>query len=117
MSDQLNDFIAAQHQTNLHLTESMTRVETLLAENSRRLFGGDGQVGALPFIMQEVKQNAEKAEESCGKIEKRTRALETWKKNSRAYVAGVIAVLALEGSALAFYFNNVASHVKTVLGR
>lgn len=44
--DQLNEFIAAQHQTNLHLTESMTRVETLLAENSRRLFGGDGHLHA-----------------------------------------------------------------------
>jgi hypothetical protein len=109
MSDQLNDFIAAQHQTNLHLTESMTRVETLLAENSRRLFGGDGQQGALPFIMQEVKQNAEKAEERCEAVEKRAGSLESWKKTSLAWVAGAIAVLTLEGSALALYFQHLTN--------
>jgi hypothetical protein len=48
---ELNDFIAAQHQTNIHLSEGMARVETLLAETNRRLFGGDGQQGALPYII------------------------------------------------------------------
>jgi hypothetical protein len=109
MSDQLNDFIAAQHQTNLHLTESMTRVETLLAENSRRLFGGDGQQGALPYMMQKVEKTAEEQNVRFGKIEKRAGSLEGWKRASLAWIAGAIAVLTLEGSALALYFQHLTN--------
>lgn len=91
MSDQLNDFIAAQHQTNIHLAESMTRCQTILEENSRRLFGGDGQEGTLP------------------KIETRLQAVELWKIGTVRWIAGVIAVLTLEGSALALYFQHITS--------
>lgn len=107
--DQLNDFIATQHQTNIHLSESMARVQTLLEENSKRLFGGDGGEGALPFIMRTQKENAKTAEERCEKVETRAAALEGWKKSSRAWIAGAVAVLALEGSALALYFQHIAS--------
>jgi hypothetical protein len=98
--DQLNDFIAAQHQTNLHLTESMARVETLLAENSRRLFGGDGQLGALPLLYEKVNV-----------VEKRTGALEGWKRSSVAWIAGAIAVLTLEASAFALYFQHLSGKI------
>jgi hypothetical protein len=97
MSDQLNDFIAAQHQTNIHLSEGMARVETMLAENSKRLFGGDGQKGVLPYVV-----------EKHDELEKRMGVVETWKTGTVKWVAGVIAVLALEGSALALYFNYLA---------
>ena len=116
MSDQLNDFIAAQHVTNVHLAEGMTRVQTLLEENTKRLFGGGGGEGALPFIMRTQKENAKTAEERCEKVETRAAALEGWKKSSLAWIAGAIAVLTLEGTALAFYFNSVARHVKTIAG-
>ena len=114
--ERFDDFIAQQHQTNMHLTEGMTRVQTLLEENSKRLFGGDGQVGALPFIMQKAEQNANEAATHREKIEKRTGALETWKKTSLAWIAGAVAVLTLEGTALAFYFNSIANHVKAIAG-
>ena len=116
MSDQLNDFIAAQHVTNVHLAEGMTRVQTLLEENTKRLFGGDGGEGALPFIMRTQKENAKTAEERCEKVETRAASLEGWRKSSLAWIAGAVAVLTLEGTALAFYFNSVANHVKTLAG-
>jgi hypothetical protein len=109
MSDQLNDFIATQHQTNLHLTESMARVETLLGETTKRLFGGDGQEGALPYIMRQSEETKKEQGERFATIEKRTAKLETWKTGALKWVAGAVAVLALEGSALALYFQHIAS--------
>jgi hypothetical protein len=116
VSDQLNDFIAAQHETNLKLTDSMARCEAgmerfseLLAENTKRLFGGDGVEGALPYIMKHAEQNAKTAEDRCEKVEKRAARLENWKRSSLAWVAGAVAVLTLEGTALAFYFHDLAS--------
>jgi hypothetical protein len=109
MSDQLNDFIAAQHQTNIHLSEGMARTEQMLKDMNARLFGGDGQQGALPFIMQEAKIAAQEHSDRFTKIEKRTGKLEGWKKSSLAWVAGAVAVLTLEGSALARYFQHIAS--------
>lgn len=117
MSERFDEFIAAQHQTNIHLSEGVTRIETILTENTKRLFGGDGQIGALPYIMQKAEQNATEAEKHRATIETRTSSLETWKKTSLAWIAGAVAVLTLEGTALAFYFNSVAaSHIKTIAG-
>ena len=100
MSDQLNDFINAQHQTNIHLSESMARMEGILSENSKRLFGGDGQPGALPKIYDKLVD-----------IEKRTTVLELWKTGTVKWVAGVIAELTLEGSALALYFAHITGRL------
>jgi hypothetical protein len=95
MSDnQLNDFITAQHATNLSLTSSMSRIEQSMKDTNQRLFGGDGQKGVLPFVV-----------EKHDELEKRMGTVETWKTGTVKWVAGVIAVLTLEGSALALYFN------------
>lgn len=107
--DQLNDFISQQHQTNLHLTESMARVETLLSETTKRLLGGDGQEGALPYIMRQAEETKNEQGERFDKIEVRTEKLETWKISTVKWVAGAVAVLALEGSALALYFQHLAN--------
>jgi hypothetical protein len=112
VSDQLNDFIATQHQTNLHLTESMARVETMLGETTKRLFGGDGQEGALPYIMRQAEETKNEQGERFDKIEKRTGKLETWKTGTLKWVAGAIAVLTLEGSALALYFQHFSSKIR-----
>jgi hypothetical protein len=113
---ELNDFIAAQHQTNIHLSEGMARVETLLAETNRRLFGGDGQQGALPYMIQEAKATVEEQRRRFDKIEIRTGALEGWKKSSLAWIGGAIALLTLEGTALALYFNEASGHITKVAG-
>jgi hypothetical protein len=112
VSDQLNDFIATQHQTNLHLTESMARVETLVAETNKRLFGGDGQEGALPYIMRQSEETKKEQSERHAALEKRTGKLETWRTGTIKWVAGAIAVLALEGSALALYFQHLSGKVR-----
>lgn len=83
----------------------MARTEQMLKDMNGRLFGGDGQSGVLPKLYENVRE-----------VEKRTGALESWKKSSRAWVAGAAAVLTLQGTALAFYFQHVAGHIKTLAG-
>ena len=57
--------------------------------------------------MKKAEQNATEVRYRFEKVEKRTGALETWRTGTVKWVAGVIAVLALEGSALALYFQPV----------
>jgi hypothetical protein len=108
MSDQLNDFINRQHERDLLAEQRWTRVETLLEQNSERLFGGPNQKGALVFLHEEHA----KVTEDLGKVAGRVGKLESWKLGTTKWVAGALAVLTLEGTALAFVFNHVASVIK-----
>lgn len=103
MSDQLNDFISKQHERDIVNADRFARIETLLEQNSLRLFGGDGQKGALPYM-----------QEQHERVATRVGRLESWKSGTIKWIAGAVAVLTLEGSALAFYFNHVAGLVKEI---
>jgi len=107
MSDQLNEFISDQHATNLHLTECLARIEQSQKDTNVRLFGGDGQKGTLPYMI-------EKAEETAKTIDGRIKVLENWRGTSRAWIAGAVAILGLEGSALGLYISRISSHIQMI---
>src|SRR5271157_5194259 len=69
MLEQCNDFINAQHTTNLRITECLARIEQSQKDSMVRLFGGEGQKGVLPYMI-------EKAEETTNKVNSRIAALE-----------------------------------------
>lgn len=116
MSDNqhLNEFIAAQHQLNLTMSGGLARIEQCQKDTNERLFGGNGQKGVLPYLIEKADASAKEEGERIGKIELRTTALESWKTGTLRWVGGVVAVISLEGTALALYFNSVSGHVKAI---
>lgn len=103
MSDQLNSFIEAQHAQNLIVMQALGRIEQAQKDTSQRLLGGDSQQGAIPYLSAKV----EKVSDRVGK-------LEIWKTGTLRWVAGVVAVLTVEGGLLAFYFSHVSSRVQAI---
>ncbi len=112
-----NEFVGEQHSLNIKMFESLARIEQSQKDTTQRLFGGEGQVGILPYMAEQAKTVAKEAGERVDRIEGRTTVLESWKKGTVAWTAGAIAVLTFEAGALAFYFNSVASHLHAALGK
>lgn len=110
MSDQLNEFIENQHARDIVNAERYTRIETLLSQQGERLFGGPGQKGAIAFLHEEH----EKVVTSVAEVSARVGKIETWKTGTVKWIAGAVAVLGMEGTALAFVFSHVASAIKAV---
>jgi len=104
VSDQLNTFIEAQHALNVTMAASLGRIEESLKNTNQRLLGGDGQQGAIPYMNDKVE-----------KVSARVGSLETWKAGTLKWVGGVVAVLTLEGTALALYINHVGKAAQDVL--
>lgn len=115
MSEQFNDFIAAQHTTNLNMVSSLARIEQMQKDTVQRLFGGDGQKGALSYMVESAKEQAESEADRAEKVEIRVGALEGWRSGTLKWIGGVVAVLTLEGTALAFYFTHVAGKIQDVM--
>lgn len=111
---QLNDFIAAAHERDLKFTDALARISQSQTDMSQRLFGGTNQKGALDYIVTKVEESSKESIRRIDDITSRTGALETWKKTSRSWVAGAVAILTLEGTALGFYFTKIASHVQNL---
>lgn len=105
---ELNDFIHAQHETNLHLTETLSRIEQSQKDTVIRLFGGEGQKGVLPYMIEQAEETARAASERTSKIEARVTLLENWKLGTLKWVAGCVAVLALEGTAFGMYLTHIS---------
>ena len=112
---ELNDFINAQHERDLLMTERFSRIAQSQEDMSARLFGGPNQKGMLPYMIETAAEAAKELRTDIKLIDTRTGALEGWKRTSKAWAAGAIAVLSLEGTALGFYFNRVAGHVQSVI--
>ena len=108
---ELNDFINAQHTRDLEITRVLEHISTVQEDMSARLFGGPNQKGMLPFMIETANSTAAEFRGELKIIDTRTGALEGWKRSSRAWVAGAVAVLGLEGTALGLYFNHIAGHV------
>ncbi len=113
----VNEFVTAQHNLNITMSQALARIEQHQKDTTQRLFGGDGQVGIRPYMAESAKTAAKEAGRRFDKIETRTTVLEGWKKGTVAWTAGAIAVLTFEAGALAFYFNSVASHLHAALGK
>ena len=111
MSEQLSEFIEKQHARDILNAERYSRIETMLTANSERLFGGPNQKGVLTFIHEEHA----KACDATALIASRVGKLEAWKLGTLKWVGGVVALLSLEGTALAFYFSHVSATVNKVL--
>lgn len=110
MSDQLNEFINKQHDRDIENATRYTRIETLLEQQSERLFGGPNQKGTLQFLHEEHEKVVASVELVSGRVGK----IETWKTGTVKWIAGAVAVLTLEGTALAFVLNHVSSAIKAV---
>lgn len=114
---ELNDFIQSQHARDLENAKCQARTEQMLIDMNTRLFGSEGQKGVLPYIIETAEKSAKEAGCRFTAVETRTTALETWKTGTLKWVGGAVAVLTLEGTALAFYFNSVAKHVQAFIGK
>lgn len=114
MSD-LNEFVVAQHATNLAMTGALARIEQSQKDMSQRLFGGDGQKGALPYFAEKDEKQCKENDTRFEKVETRVGSLETWKLGNLKWIGGAVAVLTAEGTALAFYFNHIASKVPQIV--
>jgi hypothetical protein len=112
---ELNDFIESAHTRDLKFTESIAKMAQAQEDMNRRLFGGDGQKGALDYIVTKVEESSKESIRQIAAVSDRTVVLEKWRGNSRAWIAGAVAVLGLEGTALGLYFNHIASHVSTLV--
>jgi len=111
----LNDFIESVHTRDLRFTESIAKMAQAQEDMNRRLFGGDGQNGALDYIVTKVEESSKESIRQIAAISDRTVVLEKWRGNSRAWIAGAVAVLGLEGTALGLYLNHITSHVLTLV--
>jgi hypothetical protein len=103
--NQLNEFINAQHAQNLTVMQALGRIEQAQKDTTQRLFGGDGQQGAIPYMASAAKE-----------LTVRVGALETWKTGTIKWVGGVCALLGAEGALLAFYFSHVSAKVQAAIG-
>lgn len=92
----------------MNMGSALARIEQKLDDNSDRLFGKAGQKGAITFLH----EANEELKDTCGATNTRVTALENWKSGTLKWIAGAVAVLTLEGSAVAFYFHTVVAAVK-----
>ncbi len=96
----LHDFIAAQHERDLRTTDTLATIAQSQKYMYARLFGGENQQGILPYMIETVKEQSAKIDHRLKEVETRTTSLETWRTGSKRWIAGAVAVLALEGTAL-----------------
>ena len=108
-----NEFVGEQHSLNIKMFESLARIEQSQKDTTQRLFGAEGQIGALPYITKKAEESAKEVGRRFDKIETRTTVLEGWKKGTVAWTAGAIAVLTFEAGALAFLLQ----HLHAALGK
>jgi hypothetical protein len=106
---ELNDFITAQHALNLDMARALSRIEQSQLDTKERLFGSANSQGVLPYLVEQSKVQAKEEKEEITKLVVRTASLESWRTGTVKWVAGVVAVLGLEGTALAVYINHVAA--------
>jgi hypothetical protein len=109
---ELNDFINAQHERDLLMTERFSRIAQSQEDMSARLFGGPNQKGMLTYMIEMAAETSKELRTDIKLIETRTGALESWKRSSKSWIGGAVAVLSLESMALGVYFNRIAGHVQ-----
>lgn len=68
-SDPLHDISDKLESFKLEVTQSMTRQETLMENMSTRLFGGNGQTGALLFLTEQHSKLAEKIDHKTDELD------------------------------------------------
>jgi hypothetical protein len=110
--DQLNDFINAQHERDLCITKTLATIEQQQKDMSERLFGGPNQKGLLPYLIEQHAETAKDIRASVEKVNVRATALETWRTASTRWIAGAVAVLALQGTALGMWLTHTAKVTK-----
>ena len=113
-NDQLNDFIESAHARDLKFTEAISKMAQAQEDMNERLFGGPNRKGALDYLVSKVEESSKESIRQITVVADRTAALESWRGTSRAWLAGAVAVLGLEGTALGLYFSKVASHVAQI---
>jgi hypothetical protein len=101
--DQFTWFMESQHDLNLKMSASLGRLEETTHTTNVRLFGGDGQQGAMPKLYEKITT-----------VETRVGTLEGVKNSTRSWIAGALAVFTLEGTALGIYFSKVAAHTQAL---
>ena len=107
--DQLNSFIREAHERDIKITESLATIAQSQKDLSARLFGGSNQVGVLAQMVAACNTSHVECKESRTNIQTRVSSLETWRTGTIKWVAGVVAVLALEGTALGAWLTHAAT--------
>lgn len=110
---ELSEFINSSHERDLKLTDSLARIAQAQLDMNVRLFGGDGQKGAIPYMIEQAKEHADKVDKDMESVRVRVGKLETWRTGTKRWIAGAVAVLALEGTALGLYFSKISSHISS----
>ena len=108
---ELNDFISTQHARDIEVAQALASIAQSQKDMSARLFGAEGQKGMLPYMLDAAASSAKELQSEIKSIEVRTSSLEGWKRSSKAWLGGAVAVLSLEGTALGMYFSRIASHI------
>ena len=111
---ELNDFITAAHERDLKFTEAIARMAQAQEDMNTRLFGNAAQQGVLPHLIAKIDESSKEQLRQVTAVANRTTVLENWRGASRAWLAGAVAVLTLEGTALGLYFSKIASHVQAL---
>jgi hypothetical protein len=110
----VNEFVTAQHSLNIRMSESLARIEQSQTDTRQRLFGGEGQVGILPYMAEQAKTVAVESGKRVDGVETRLSAIETFKNGTIRWVGGAIAVITAEAGLVVFYFDHVARKVQEV---
>lgn len=98
----------------IEMSASQARTEQMLKDMNERLFGGPGQKGALSYMVERADERIRVEDVTTEKLTTRIVSLETWKTGTIKWVGGVVAVIGLEGTAVALYLNHIAAKVTMV---
>ena len=108
-NEQLINYMAQHSERDLHIQEAIGELAknvAIVAQSqkylSTRLFGGENQKGVLTYLV-------EKNDEHIKDYNVRVGSLETWRSGTKRWIAGAVAVLTLEGTALGMYFSKVSA--------
>ena len=108
-NEQLINFMQAQYDRDLLLTKTISdlavnvgAVAQAQKDFSCRLLGGENQKGVLTYLVEKNDKHIEDYNTRVG-------SLETWRRTSRSWIAGAVAVLTLEGTAIGVYFSKVSA--------
>ncbi|HLX83778.1 MAG TPA: hypothetical protein VKR59_07760 [Terriglobales bacterium] len=108
---QLNQLVRDAHARDLKFTDTLATIVQAQKDMSQRLFGGEGQQGILPYMVQCGEKRDEELKKSFKEINDRLTSLETWRTGTKRWIAGAVAVLALEGTAFGYWMNHAAALV------
>jgi uncharacterized protein Yka (UPF0111/DUF47 family) len=94
--------------------EVATRTEQKVDDLHNRLFG-NGQPGTIQNIEKSIKEHEDKDDKIQNALLQKVSGLEISRKLDRRWLAGVCAVISLEGVVIGFYFQYIYNSLRVIL--